>query len=193
MNETAIKQQQADQAVKTIEQQPGSPEKASEAIVPFQSQYVQPGAKATNIIMQDHRVKQIEYYSESAVPPEVKKQFPIQSMMIDKRAIGFETELDILANDIEYDIIDLVYMIAGPEVAMPMALSYIHHREGLRSFKGAERKAQVTTIAYEESRSSLAGLAQQPGILSRAGRWLRRSSKPTGPNEVYGPVVQMTK
>lgn len=184
-------QRQVDGEVQQYEQRPGSPEKAGGSIIPFQQQWVQPGAKATNIIMQDQRTKQIEYYSESAIPSEVKAMYPLQSMMIDKRAIGNETEIDIIANDIEYDIIDLIYQVAGPEVALPMAMSYMHHREGLRAFGGAERRAQVTTIAYEESKSHLAGLEQQPGLLQRASRWLKTNTRPTGPREVYGPMTQM--
>jgi hypothetical protein len=119
----------------------------------LQTQNIAPGAKATNVIMQNQQALVMEYVSEPYIPQEIQDLRPLETMMILKRAIGNETEFDIAMNDIEYDMVSLIRHIAGEDTALDMALSYIHHREGLRAKGMSERAAQVVQRSIEELRT----------------------------------------
>lgn len=143
----------------------------------LQTQNVAPGAKATNVIMQNQQAIVMEYVSEPYIPQEIQDARPLETMMILKRAIGNETEFDIAMNDIEYDMISLIRNIAGPETALDMALSYIHHREGLRAKGMSERHAQVVQRSIEELRTSQS--SDKKGIFDRVGSFVRGGEKKT--------------
>jgi hypothetical protein len=142
-------------------------------------QTVAPGGKATNIIMQNQQAVMQEYLTEPYIPDEVQAIRPIESMMIMKRSIGNETDLDIAMNDIEYDMVALIRQIAGEETALDVALSYVHHREGLRAKGMSERMAQVTQRTYEELTTHNA--AQKRGFFDRIGGFVRGSKPQPGP------------
>lgn len=139
---------------------------------PLQTQYVAPGAKATNVIMQNQQAVIMEYMSEPYIPDEVARLRPLETMMITKRAIGFESEFDIAQNDIEYEMITCVRAIAGDDVALDQALAYLHHREGLRAKGGAERQAQVTQRTLEELKTFNAN-DNRGGLWSRVGSFVK--------------------
>lgn len=138
---------------------------------PLQSQHVAPGAKSTNVIMQNQQAVIMEYVSEPYIPEEIAQLRPLEAMMITKRAIGFESEFDIAQNDIEYEMVTCVRAIAGDEVALDQALAYIHHREGLRAKGGAERNAQVVQRTVEELKTFNAN--QRGGLWARVGSFVK--------------------
>jgi hypothetical protein len=141
----------------------------------LQNQNIAPGAKATNVIMQNQQAIVMEYVSEPYIPQEIQDLKPIETMCILKRAIGNETEWDNACNDIEYDMISLVRQIAGEETALDLALSYVHHREGLRARGMAERTAQVTQRTIEQLHTMSS--ADKKGLFERVGSFVRGGSK----------------
>lgn len=144
-------------------------------IASLQTQNVAPGAKATNVIMQNQQAMIMEYVSEAYIPQEIQDAFPLESMMLTKRAIGNETEWDIACNDIEYDMVCLIKSIAGVETAIPMALSYMHHREGLRAKGMAERNAQVIQKTIEELKTTSS--SDKKGFFERIGGFVKGGEK----------------
>jgi len=141
----------------------------------LQTQQVAAGAKATNVIMQNQQAIIQEYVSEPYIPQEVQDLRPLETMMILKRAIGNENEFDIAMNDIEYDMVSLIRHIAGPETALDMALSYIHHREGLRAKGMSERSAQVIQRSIEELKTTSA--SEKRGMFDRVGSFVKGGQK----------------
>lgn len=144
-------------------------------IASLQTQNVAPGAKATNVIMQNQQAMIMEYVSEAYIPQEIQDAFPLESMMLTKRAIGNETDWDIACNDIEYDMVCLIKAIAGVETAIPMALSYMHHREGLRAKGMAERNAQVIQKTIEELKTTSS--SDKKGFFERIGGFVKGGEK----------------
>lgn len=141
----------------------------------LQTQNIAPGAKATNVIMQNQQALVMEYVSEPYIPEIIQEARPLETMMILKRAIGNETEFDIAMNDIEYDMVSLIRHIAGEETALDMALSYIHHREGLRAKGMSERAAQVVQRSVEELRTVAS--SDHKGFFDRVGSFVRGGEK----------------
>lgn len=151
----------------------------NDPLASLQTQNVAPGAKATNVIMQNQQAIMTEYVSEPYIPDEIAKKRPLETMMALKRSIGNETDMDIAMNDIEYDMVSLIRHIAGEETATDMALSYIHHREGLRARGMAERMAQVTSKTYEELKTLTQG--EKKGFFDRVGGFVRGGPKKITP------------
>jgi hypothetical protein len=141
----------------------------------LQNQNIAPGAKATNVIMQNQQAIVMEYVSEPYIPSEIQDRKPIETMCILKRAIGNETEWDNACNDIEFDMISLVRQIAGEETALDLALSYIHHREGSRARGMAERTAQVTQRTIEQMTTMSS--SDRRGFFERVGSFVRGGQK----------------
>jgi len=141
----------------------------------LQTQNVAPGAKATNVIMQNQQAVIQEYVSEPYIPQEIQDARPLETMMILKRAIGNETEFDIVMNDIEYDMVSLIRHIAGEETALDMALSYIHHREGLRAKGMMERHAQVVQRSIEELKTTSS--SDKKSVFDRVGSFVKGGEK----------------
>lgn len=141
----------------------------------LQTQNIAPGAKATNVIMQNQQAIVMEYVSEPYIPQEIQDARPLETMMILKRAIGNETEFDIAMNDIEYDMVSLIRHIAGEDTALDMAMSYIHHREGLRAKGMSERNAQVIQRSVEELRTTTG--SDKRGVFDRIGSFVRGGEK----------------
>lgn len=144
-------------------------------IANLQTQNVAPGAKATNVIMQNQQAQVMEYVSEAYIPKEVQDAYPLETMMLLKRAIGNESEWDIACNDIEFDMVCLIKDIAGIDTAIPMALSYIHHREGLRAKGMAERNAQVIQRTVEELKT--VSSTEKKGFFDRVGGFVKGSGE----------------
>ena len=144
-------------------------------IASLQTQNVAPGAKATNVIMQNQQALVMEYVSEAYIPKEVQDAYPLETMMLMKRAIGNETPWDNACNDIEFDMVCLIKDIAGIDTAIPMALSYIHHREGLRARGMAERNAQVIQRTIEELKT--VSTSDKKGFFDRIGGFVKGGEK----------------
>lgn len=146
----------------------------------MQTQNIAPGAKATNVIMQNQQAVIMEYVSEAFIPAEVQNIRPIETMMIMKRAIGNETDWHIAMNDVEYGMVSLIRQIAGEDTALDLALEYVHHREGLRALHMAERTAQVTQRTIEQLSTS--NQPEHKGFFQRIGSFVKGSdNRPTHP------------
>lgn len=122
--------------------------------------------KVTNVYMPNHQQAIMEYVSEPSIPDDLRLTRPLECMLIDKRALGKEGELDAAANDIEFDAISLFREVGGEELARDMALSYLHHREGLRTRDGFERDHQVMSKTLE-TLTTISQQQKQGGIFSR--------------------------
>lgn len=153
----------------------------------LQTQNIASGAKATNVIMQNHQAIVMEYVSEPFIPAEIQGVRPLETMMIMKRAIGNETDWEIAMNDIEYDMVSLIRYIAGEETALDMAMSYIHHREGLRAKGMAERTAQVTQRTIELLSTNNGGDGHK-GLFERIGGFVKGGSNNKSGANVQGGI-----
>lgn len=129
------------------------------------------GNKYTNVFMPNQQSAIMEYVSEPYIPPEIEAERPLESMIIKKRAIGNETDLEIAINDIEFDAISLFRQVGGEELALDMALSYLHHREGLRALMGFEREHQVMQKTIE-SLTTINQAQKQAGFWGRVGNFV---------------------
>jgi len=136
------------------------------------------GNKYTNVYMPNQQQAVMEYVSEPYIPPEIEAERPLESMLIKKRAIGNETDLEIAINDIEFDAISLFRQVGGEDLALDMALSYLHHREGLRAFMGFEREHQVMQKTIE-SLTTINQAQRQAGFFGRVGNFVT-GKKQTG-------------
>ena len=131
----------------------------------------QPG-KTTNVIMPNYQSAIMEYVSEPDIPDELKLIRPIETMLVKKRCLGNETELESAANDIEFDAISLFREVGGPALALDMSFSYLHHREGLRTHGGFERDHQVMSKTLE-TLETIEKARQKPGMLSKIGGFIK--------------------
>ena len=128
--------------------------------------------KTTNVIMPNYQSAIMEYVSEPNIPKELQTVRPLESMLIIKRCLGNETELESAANDIEFDAISLFREVGGSELALDMSFSYLHHREGLRTHNGFERDHQVMSKTME-TLETIEKARQSPGFLSKVGGFVK--------------------
>lgn len=135
--------------------------------------------KVTNVYMPNQQQAIMEYVSEPSIPDEIRIARPLECMLIDKRALGKEEELDAAANDIEFDAISLFREVGGEDLAIDMTLSYLHHREGLRTRDGFERDHQVMSKTLE-TLTTISQQQKQGGIFSRLSGFVT-GNKPNPP------------
>ena len=147
-----------------------------------QAQGVNVGGKTTNVFMPNQQQAVMEYVSEPHFPDEIEAARPLETLLIKKRALGLESELDRAANDIDFDAISLVREVGGEDLALDMGLSYLHHREGLRTEGGFERDHQVMSKTLE----TLTTIQQQQakgGFFSKLGNFVKGAPKDGGPQQ----------
>lgn len=110
------------------------------------------GNKFTNVFMPNQQQASLEYLSEATIPKEIQTAFPLEYMMINKRALGNEQPEESAMNDNNFDWVSLLNEMGYGKQAVTQSLSYLNHREGGRTKGGFERDHQVMqkTLSHEE-------------------------------------------
>lgn len=134
---------------------------------PLQTQNIAAGAKATNVIMQSQQAEILEYDTEPAIPQVLQDREPNLTMLVMKRSIGNEAPLDIIINNIQFNMIRLLQDMCGKDsdVVIGESFDLLHSEEGLRAKNMTLRLAQATSRTIEDIRSS--NLGERRGVLDK--------------------------
>lgn len=136
------------------------------------------GNKYTNVFMPNQQQAVMEYVSEPYIPEEVERRYPLEAMLIRKRALGIETEIESYGNDKEYTFILLLHRMGYHELAEKEALSHMYHREGQRTHMGFERDHQVMQKTMSQDVLTTINQNNRPGFWSKIGRFASGEPKP---------------
>lgn len=139
------------------------------------------GNKYTNVFMPNQQQAVMEYVSEPYIPEEVEKKYPLDAMLIRKRALGIETEIESYSNDKEYVFIMLLKRMGYHDLAEKEALSHMYHREGQRTHLGFERDHQVMQKTMSQDVLTTVNQNNRQGFWSKIGQFAKGG--PTQPQQ----------
>lgn len=143
------------------------------------------GNKYTNVFMPNQQQAVMEYVSEPFIPEVMQKKYPLESMLIKKRALGNETDLESWINDNEFNFIKLLKRMGYADLAEMEALGHQYHREGQRTHGGFERDHQVMQKTLSQETLTTIQQSNRQGFWSKIGRFGRGKQNPD-----VGQVVQ---
>lgn len=145
------------------------------------------GNKYTNVFMPNQQQAVMEYVSEPFIPEEIQKEFPLETMLIKKRALGNESELESWVNDNEFNLIKLLKRMGYTDLARSEALAHQYHREGQRTHGGFERDHQVMQKTLSQETLTTIAQQQKTGFWSKIGNFGRGKQAPP---EITGVMKQ---
>ena len=131
------------------------------------------GNKYTNVFMPNQQQAVMEYVSEPFIPEEMQKKYPLESMLIKKRALGNETDIESWINDNEFNFIKLLKRMGYADLAEMEALGHQYHREGQRTHGGFERDHQVMQKTLSQETLTTIQQQQKQGFWSKIGNFGR--------------------
>jgi len=131
------------------------------------------GNKYTNVFMPNQQQAVMEYVSEPYIPDEVQQKYPLETMLIKKRALGNETDIESWINDNEFNFIKLLRRMGYQDLAEMEALGHQYHREGQRTHGGFERDHQVMQKTLAQETLTTISQQQRQGFWSKIGRFGR--------------------
>lgn len=131
------------------------------------------GNKYTNVFMPNQQQAVMEYVSEPFIPEEIQKKYPLESMLIKKRALGNETTLESWINDNEFNFIRLLKRMGYTALAEQEALAHQYGREGQRTHNGFERDHQVMQKTLSQETLTTIQQSNRQGFWSKIGRFGR--------------------
>lgn len=129
------------------------------------------GNKYTNVFMPNQQQAVMEYVSEPHIPEDIKKMFPLASMLIKKRALGNETDIESWVNDGEFHFALLLERMGYSELAIKEGLGHLYHREGQRTHGGFERDHQVMQKTLSQDTLTTINQSTKQGFWSKIGRF----------------------
>lgn len=129
------------------------------------------GNKFTNVFMPNQQQAVMEYVSEPYVAPEIEAKYPIESMLVKKRALGNETELESWINNNEFNFIKLLKRIGYTDLAETEMLAHLYHREGQRTHLGFERDHQVMQKTLTSETLTTFSNPKKQGFWSKLGNF----------------------
>lgn len=129
------------------------------------------GNKFTNVFMPNQQQAVMEYVSEPFISEAMQGRHPLAAMLLKKRSLGIENEVDRWINDNEYNYISLLERMGYYDLAETEALSHVYHREGLRTDKGFERDHQVMQKTLSEEKLTTVSNPNKQSFWSKIGRF----------------------
>lgn len=136
------------------------------------------GNKYTNVFMPNQQQAVMEYVSEPYIPEEIGKKYPLETMLIKKRALGNESEMESWVNDNEFNLVRLLRRIGFLDLAEQEALAHQYHREGQRTHGGFERDHQVMQKTLSQETLTTIAQQQKTGFWSKIGSFGRGKQSP---------------
>lgn len=139
------------------------------------------GNKYTNVFMPNQQQAVMEYVSEPFVPEEIERKYPLETMLIKKRSLSNETEMESWVNDLEFSFIKLLKRMGYNDIAEAEALVHMYHREGQRTHNGFERDHQVMQKTMSQDVLTTINTNARPGFWSKIGKFA--SGEPKQPQQ----------